>query len=166
MNVKEAIWSRRSIRKFKEGAVISKEDIKLLLEAGMMAPSARNRRPWEFIVVTNISLKKKLAEAQPYCRHLLDAYCAIIVCGKVEEPKTGFWQQDCAAAIDHIMLMAVELGYGSCWCGLYPVVERSNAVKALTGASGTPLGIIALGVPDESPEARGFYDPTAVRFID
>ena len=51
MNTLETIRSRRSIRKYKPGVEIPNEDIKQILEAAMMAPSACNTRPWEFVVV-------------------------------------------------------------------------------------------------------------------
>ena len=66
MNVTEAIRARRSIRKYKKGTVIPKEHIELILEAAMMAPSAGNTRPWEFIVIENRGILQKLTEINPY----------------------------------------------------------------------------------------------------
>lgn len=50
MNLYDAVRKRRSIRKYKPGKTVSDEDIHKILEAGMMAPSACNTRPWEFFV--------------------------------------------------------------------------------------------------------------------
>ena len=59
----------------------------------------------------------------------------------------------------------MELGYGGCWCGCWPVENRALALKELLGTQGMPLAVVALGVPDEAPAARGFYDPALVREI-
>ncbi|MDO4265983.1 MAG: nitroreductase family protein, partial [Eubacteriales bacterium] len=65
MDVREAIRGRRSIRKYEAGAVIPKKDIESILEAAMMAPSARNARPWEFVVVLNEEKKNRIMEFSP-----------------------------------------------------------------------------------------------------
>src|SRR5699024_7807166 len=68
MNVTEAIRKRRSIRKYQEGANIPQEDLDQILEAAMMAPSARNTRPWDFVVVENREVLNKFPDIQPYTR--------------------------------------------------------------------------------------------------
>jgi len=60
----EFIYKRRSIRKYKPDS-ISKEIIVELLKAAMAAPSGMNRQPWEFIIVTDASMRAKLADAHP-----------------------------------------------------------------------------------------------------
>ena len=77
----------------------------------------------------------------------------------------GFWPQDCGAAIENMLLAARAMGYGTCWCGCYPSEPRTDNVKAVLGCASVPVAIVALGVPDECPDARGFYDPERVRFI-
>ena len=61
MNVKEAILTRRSVRKYKPEPV-KEEDLKVILEAARQAPSAGNKQPWEFIIVKDQETKTKLAE--------------------------------------------------------------------------------------------------------
>ena len=119
MNISEGIRGRRSIRKYQEGAVIPREDFEKMLEAAMMAPSAQNLRPWEFLVVTNRELMEAITEVSPYTQMLKTASAAIVVCGlpKVQEGRCGaFWPQDCGAAIENLLLEAEALGYGTCWC--------------------------------------------------
>ena len=97
MNVTEAIRARRSIRKYKKGTVIPKEHIELILEAAMMAPSAGNTRPWEFIVIENRGILQKLTEINPYSRMLNTASAAILICARPELQSgicDGFWPQD------------------------------------------------------------------------
>ena len=82
MEVKEALLKRRSIRKFKED-LISDEIIEELLHAAMSAPSACNRRPWEFYVVTNKDKLLELKKASRFARY--DAPLAIVVCGNLSK---------------------------------------------------------------------------------
>jgi len=65
MNMLDLIKSRRSIRKYTSEPVTD-EQIKILLEATMAAPSASNRKPWEFVVVRDAGLRKQLSEVHPW----------------------------------------------------------------------------------------------------
>ena len=166
MDVFEAIYARRSVRKYKKGAPVAKESIQKLLDAAMHAPSAVNSRPWEFVVTDKREILQRLTEAHPASRMLLTASWAIAVCGRPDlQPKHNFWQQDCAAAAENILLAAADMGLGTCWCGCYPVADRAEGVKKVIGTEGVPVAIVAVGVPDEAPAARGFYDPSRVKFL-
>lgn len=170
MNVTEAIRARRSIRKYKT-AEIPQEDIDKILEAAMMGPSARNMRPYAFLVVKSEQKRRKIAEICPNFRMVSAASAAIIVCGRLDIAAGlghDFWQQDCSAATENILLQALELGYGTCWCGTYPVKERVEGVKKALGINNDdilPFSVIALGVADENPPAKGFYDKTRVMYF-
>ncbi|MCI7302617.1 MAG: nitroreductase family protein [Clostridiales Family XIII bacterium] len=168
MNVTEAIRSRRSIRKYKKGVVIPQEHFQRMLEAAMMAPSAGNTKPWEFLVVENRGILEKLTEINPYARMLRTASAAIVICAKPELQTgicSGFWPQDCGAAAENLILQAEDLGYGTCWCGMYPIQHRVEKAQALLRVTSIPYALIAVGVPDQAPEARGFFDPSRVRYI-
>lgn len=168
MNTSEAIRARRSIRKYQPGAPIPAEHVQQLLEAAMLAPSAVNSRPWEFVVVESPAIREQLMAVHPYTGMLKTASLAIVVCGRpdLQEGKCGaFWPQDCGAAIENLLLQAVELGYGTCWCGCYPAMERVEALQKILDVSSVPVAIVAVGVPDESPAPRGFYDPSRVKYL-
>lgn len=169
MDTLDAIRSRRSIRKYIPGADVPDADIKEMLTSAMMAPSACNTRPWEFVVVKNADVKAKITELYPYTSMLKTATVAIVVCGRPDLQEGvcgGFWPQDCGAAVENILLSALALGYGSCWCGLYPAdEERNSALASLLGVSSVPLACVAVGVADEKPNARGYYDAERVKFI-
>ncbi len=169
MNTIDAIKSRRSIRKYKPDAVIPDGDIEEMLTAAMMAPSACNTRPWEFVVVKDAAVRAKITEIYPYTRMISSASAAIVVCGRpdLQSGVCGeFWPEDCGAAVENILLSALELGYGTCWCGLWPApAEKNSALAALLGVTSTPLACVAVGVADENPAARGYYDPDRVRVI-
>ena len=169
MNVTEAIRARRSVRKYQPGVTIPQEHIDLMLEAAMCAPSACNSRPWEFVVVENAAMRQSLSAMHPYCRSLPDASLAILVCGAQPElanvPAEGFWVQDCACATENILLQATELGYGTCWCGVYPHRELANEVAKLVGVPSTPVSLIIVGKAAEAPKQRGWYDETRVKTL-
>ena len=165
MNVSDAIRKRRSIRKYKIGVKIPDEHIKRILEAGMMAPSARNTRPWEFVVLKSEEAKEKAVNIHPYAKHLKDASLGIIVCAKPSDIAEGYYPQDCGASIENILLEALELGYGTCWCGIYPREERIEPFKKEFNIDSIPLALIVIGVSDEAPNAKGYYDESCVKII-
>ena len=66
MELIEAIKSRRSIRQYEEGFVIPFEDLKKIIEAGMYAPSAMRRMPWEFLVITDQVLLSTIEKTHNY----------------------------------------------------------------------------------------------------
>lgn len=168
MDCTQAIRARRSIRRFKPGVSIPRADVERMLEAAMMAPSACNCRPWEFFVVENPERKAKLRHAHPFASMLDTASLAIVVCALPEAQKgavEGYWPLDCGAAVENLLLQAVALGYGACWCGCWPS-PRVSAIQDILGARSVPTALIAVGVPDEDPPARGFYQADKVTWLD
>ena len=121
MDVFEALRTRRSVRSFKEDK-IEEDKLNKVLEAGRLAPSANNRQQWRFVVVEDASLRDKLKEAvkQDFvsAAPVVIAACAVGVehvmsCGEKS------YSIDVAAAIDHMIIQAAELGLGSCWIGAF-----------------------------------------------
>lgn len=125
-----SIYNRRSIRKY-EDKNIPKSKLEQLVKAGMQAPSAHNKKPYEFIIVTEKELLNKLSETGLYCHMLKYAAAAIVVMSKADEQETPYWQADCGAVVENILLEATELGIGSCWIGEYPNIEKSQKVKEI-----------------------------------
>ena len=166
MDCSEVIRTRRSVRRYKKGEKIPAEHMHMLLEAAMLAPSAVNSRPWEFYVTESEEVLQKLMAAHPASRMLATASAAIVVCGRPDlQPNHGFWPQDCGAAVENILLQATALGYGTCWCGCYPSEPRTSNVRAVLGCESVPVAIVAVGMPDEAPAQKGFYDETRVHFL-
>ena len=168
MDCTQTIRARRSIRKFKPGDSIPRADVETMLEAAMMAPSARNTRPWEFFVVENAELRAKLRAAHPFSAMLDTASLAVVVCARPEDQKgavEGYWPLDCGAAVENLLLQAVALGYGACWCGCWPN-HRMSTLQDLLSTQSIPVALVALGVPDEDPPARGFYQADKVIWLD
>lgn len=170
MSMMETIKTRRSIRKYKEGMQVADEHIYQMLEAAMMAPSACNSRPWEFVVVKDKGLLEEIIKVIPSAAMLKTAALAIVVCGLPEVSLNccrgnEFWPQDCGAAVQNLLLCAKELGYGTCWCGTYPIASRVEGMQKLLNVESIPLATIAVGVADEEPAARGFYEEAKVKYL-
>jgi len=168
MELKDVLLKRRSVRKFTEEAV-SEEDINELLHAAMSGPSACNKKPWEFYVISNKDTLKELQSASKFTK--MQAPLAMVVCGNVSHALpmqlAEYWVQDCSAATENILLRVTDLGLGAVWCGIYPQKRAEKKVAEILGLSNKeiPLNIILIGHPAEEPEARDQYDEKRVHFI-
>ena len=105
----ETIFSRTSIRTYQDRTV-EPQKIELLLRAAMSAPSGKDQRPWEFVVVNERPILDSLAAALPYAKMLAQAPCAVIVCGS--PARSSYWYLDCSAAAENILLAAHSLRAG------------------------------------------------------
>ncbi len=149
MDTLETLFTRRSIRKYTREPV-SDEELHTILEAGMNAPSANNRQPWHFIVVDDREKLNSIMEVHPYSKMLAQAPLALVVVADTETSRSYF-PQDCAAAIENILLAAKALGLGSVWMGVYPNEARVTGIRALFNIPGpyVPVALVALGHPAE-----------------
>ncbi|MDR1787397.1 MAG: nitroreductase family protein [Treponema sp.] len=161
MTFTEALRARRSIRSYRAGD-LTQAQIDALLEAAMLAPSANNSRPWDFIVVRSRETLDKIADLHPYAKMLKEAPLAIVICIRELSP---FSPQDCGAAAENLLLAAADLGLGACWCGVYPRPELIAALQKTLGTEAIPFNVIAVGYPNESPKQRGLYDASRVTWV-
>lgn len=143
-----AIYDRRSIRKYTTDPV-SDEQIRALLEAAVMAPTAANRQPWHFVVITDRSMIDQIRATHPYAAMLAQAPVCICVCAEADP--AGYYQQDCGAATENLLLVAKDMGLGTCWLGVAPQTERMDPIASLLGLPQgiVPFNLIAVGWPDE-----------------
>lgn len=146
MDLFEAIRTRRSIRLYKDKPV---EEAKLgrILEAARLAPSASNRQPWKFIVITDAEVKEKLRSA--YDREwFISAPIIIVACAFpanawFRRDKKEYWQVDVAIAMQHLVLAARAEGLGTCWVAAFDEKEAKKALgipKDVQVVVMTPLG--------------------------
>ncbi|MCL1857935.1 MAG: nitroreductase family protein [Oscillospiraceae bacterium] len=154
MNLMEAIKGRRSIRAY-DSKPVEKEKIEAVLEAARLAPSARNRQKWQFIVVTDPEVKDKMLDACNNQQFIKQAPAVIVACGK--EPGIMSCEQpvetiDVSIAVSFIILKAYEEGLGTCWLGNF----NKDKVKAVLGIpeNVSVVAVTPLGYPAESPDAR------------
>jgi nitroreductase len=155
MEVLEAIETRRSIRKYKPEP-IPDGDLKKILEAARLAPSAGNRQPWRFVVVRDAETKRKMGEAARNQTWISDAGTVVAALAMPKDHPEVYarWvERDVMTAVEHMVLAAWSLGYGTCWIGAF----HEDRVKELLGIPEdmTVINLLPIGVPDQSPDARG-----------
>lgn len=156
------IQERKSVRSYIDKPV-TKEDLYVLLKAGMSAPSAADLRPWAFIAITDRSKLKELSDAMPHGKMLATAGAAIVVCGlldKVHPTTPDFWVQDCSAAAENILLAAEAKGLGAVWIGVHPVQQRVWDVRKVLGIPERviPLNILSIGAPKGLEKPKNKFD--------
>lgn len=159
--VMENILNRKSVRKYTKEEV-KKEQLEMLVRAGMAAPSARNSQPWLFFVINDRAILDNLAKQLPNAKMLLSAKAAIVVCGNLQKALEGdgreFWVQDCSAATQNILLAAESMGLGAVWTGAYPRKETVNIIKVELGLPEhiVPLNVIPIGwqTGEEKPKQK------------
>jgi nitroreductase len=150
MNTLETIMARRSIRRYRAEA-IPEADLKKILEAGHQAPSAANRQPWHFVVVSDPALKKAVAEACNGQMWMADAACILVAVG-LPEVTEKWYKVDVAIAMENMVLAAAYLGYGTCWIGAFDPAKVKELVKL--PAETDVVVCSPLGVPDVLPDPR------------
>ncbi len=154
--VYDCVMKRRSVRCF-EQKEISPEVLKKLVNAGRVAPSAANKQPLEYIIVSDPDLRDKVFEALKWAAYIAPegtpkerekptAYIIIVVNNK---HKIADFARDVGAAAENIILTALEEGIGSCWlrsvdrkkmCDMFQLPEHIEVDS-----------VLALGYPGESP---------------
>lgn len=141
-NFQSLIIKRRSIRHFTP-EVINEDHVKMILEAGLLAPTSKSSRAWQFIVVDDPDMLARLSQckeraAEPIGR----APLAIVVA--VDPTATDPWIEDASIAASYMQLQAAGLGLGSCWI----------QVRDRYAADGTPTEEYVqelLNMPDSLP---------------
>lgn len=163
------IFKRTSVRSYTDQPV-TKDQIELLLRAGMAAPSAKNVQPWEFVVIQDKESLLKITEFHPYASMLKQAPLAIAVCGNttkiVLEGIEDLWVQDCAAATENILLEATELGLGSVWLGIYPMKTFIKGIAELLILPDyiVPFSLLAIGYSDGDVTPKDKFNPERIHW--
>lgn len=157
----ENIMSRKSVRKYLPKPV-EKEKVQTLLKAGMAAPSGKDVRPWEFVVVTDRAVLDSMAAALPYAKMLTGAPMAIVVCG--DTTRSSYWYLDCSAATQNILLAAEALELGAVWTAAYPYDDRMAVVSRYTALPEhiKPLCVIPVGYPAMPHSPKDKWDASKV----
>jgi len=170
MDTLEAIERRRSVRRYLDRPV-EFEKITALLDAARKAPSAGNLQDWNFIIVSEKDLVKQAAQ---YCVEqywIQTAPIMIIVCALPEKHEMYYGLrgkrlyniQDCAAAIENMLLAATDMGLGTCWIGAFEE-EKIRALFAIP-QDVRPQAIITVGYGDETPPERSLTGIENITFF-
>ena len=167
MGLYEGLVTRRSVRKY-TGERIPEEAITKIITAGMHAPSARNKRPWHFVVIDDKNIFAEIMAFHPYASMLSQASHAIVVCGDENlHNGPGYYVMDCSAATENMLLAAHALGFGAVWIGIHPKPDRIEALTSLLGLPSniSPVALVSLGIPEETGEkTRQRYDRERIRY--
>ncbi len=161
------IMTRTSIRRYQEMPV-EEEKVEQLLRAAMAAPTAGDKRPWEFVVVTDREILNGISENVRAIRHAANAPLAIVVCGNMDKTFPGdgldYWVEDTSAATENLLLAAHALGLGAVWCGIYPMQERVTLLKEFLHLPDNivPLNVVTIGYPAETPAPKDKWDSSLI----
>jgi nitroreductase len=162
MELYECIKTRRSIRKYLDKEV-PWDLVSKIVDAGRLAPSAGNLQNWKFVVVLDDARREKIAEACLNQTWMNKAPVHIIVLAdpRVAERYYGargdrlYSVQNCAAAIENMLLMAHNVGLGACWVGALDENMVGRTIKIPEGVR--PQAIITLGYPGEKVKEPAKY---------
>lgn len=165
------IMTRASVRSYTKEAVAD-SIIEKILKAGMAAPTAANRQPWEFVVINDQALKDSITDDFQWTKMVKGSAFSIVVCGNMNKafdgdtPVRGNWVLDCSAASENMLLAAHALGLGGVWCGIYPEEDRVKTLRDILSLPDSlqPLNVIAFGYPEEKPVPKDKWNPAAVHY--
>lgn len=138
----DLILNRRSIRRFTDEPVAA-EDVQKILAAGLLAPTSKNKRAWEFVVVEDKEMLERLSNCKPVAAQAIaNAAFAVAVC--VDGTATDAWIEDASIASAYMQLQAADLGLGSCW------IQVRGRFDAMDAPSEEYIQE-ALGIPETFP---------------
>jgi len=152
MDVMEAIRERRSVRSYRKDPVPD-EKLKKILEAARLAPSARNSQNWKFVVVRDAARRKELAKAAADQYFVGEA--PVVIAAVALQPKyvmrceVPAYAVDLAIAVDHMTLVAVEEGLGTCWIGAFYQDEVKRILNIPRRYK--VVALLPLGFPADTP---------------
>lgn len=159
------LYERVSIRKY-EDRPVEEEKILAILKAAMQAPSATNQQPWEFYVVTNRELLKKLSEVSPYAHMTKDAPVAIVSVYRKECKVPEYAQIDLSIAMENLWLETNDQGLGGVWLGIAPNEERMKSVEEVLNIPDhlRAFAIFPLGYPAETKTQQDRFEEERIHY--
>ena len=164
MDALSAIFTRRSIRSYTQQPVTD-EIVKLLLQAAMAAPTAKNTQSYEFIVIRDQKTLQQIPNFHPFSKQVPNAQVAIVVCGNTKlQAAPGHWIPDASNASMNILLAAHSLGLGAVWTTFYPYEDRTAGIRKLLNLPDhiMPLNIIPLGYSAEQGNYQDRFKPDKI----
>ena len=172
MNLMDVILSRRSVRNYVDED-IDDDVLDRILEAGLLAPTSRNRKPCEFIVVKDKDVLKQLSESKASGSGML-ASCNVAIVVIADSDKADTWIEDSSIAMAYMDLMANYYGIGCCWCQSHlrfsgDGVKSEDVVRNILSSENKYriVGIFSLGVKefDLEPHTLSEIDKNKVKYI-
>ena len=152
--MKDMLLKRRSIRRYTD-KLVEMEKIDQLLRAALLAPTSRNTRAWEFIVVEDQGVLEKLSISKPGAQPLKGAALGIVIIANPDQ--SDVWVEDTSIATIILQLTAQSLGLGSCWIQIRERMHKEGitAEEYVREILGIPdslkvESIVSIGYPDET----------------
>ena len=147
MDALDVLKTRRSVRAY-SGQPVPREVVGDIIDCGRLAATAINIQPWEFVVVTDAALRRKLAQTADYGRFIADApLCVVVLCRD-----TKYYLEDGSAATQNILLAAHAHGLGACWVAGDKKPYAADICKMVGAPEGLRLvSLIPMGYPAENP---------------
>ena len=162
-----AIFSRRSIRKYKNQE-ITDEQLELLLRAGMAAPSGGNQQPWEFYVVRDPDTIRKLSQSSLYSGCAKFATVVIVPCYRTQDLMyPELVSLDMSACVENMLVEIESLGLGGVWLSIAPYEDRMRNVDMVIGTNDKlrPFALIPVGYPAMERHAGDRYEESRIHRI-
>jgi nitroreductase len=143
----EALKTRRSVREF-NNTPVSKDILEDIIDCGRLAATAINIQPWEFVVVTDPAMRRRIADATDHGKHIAQAAACVAVFCK----DTHYYLEDGCAATQNILVAARAHGLGTCWIA----GDKKDYAGRIAELLGVPQGyrlisLIAVGHPAKVP---------------
>jgi nitroreductase len=150
MSLIEVVLSSRSIRRY-EQKEIPRDVLDKILEAGRQAPSAANKQPWHFIVLTDSKIKRELSKGL-FNRFIKDAPVTVVGCAH-KDLIAGKWSiVSTTIALQNMVIAAWAMGVGSCWIGDF---KEEKVKRLLSIPENWNVGaLVSFGYPAEKPHSR------------
>jgi nitroreductase len=148
MDAIEVLKTRRSVRAYTR-APVPRKIIEDIVDCGRLAPTANNVQPWEFVVITDPELLRRIAVITEYGKFIADAPVCVVVLSR----DTKYYLEDGSAATENILLAARAHGLGSCWVAGDKKPYASEICRLVGAPHGYRLiSLVPIGYPAESPE--------------
>ncbi|MEG1528025.1 MAG: nitroreductase family protein [Clostridia bacterium] len=160
------IFERTSVRSYAQKEV-EEDKIQELLRSAMASPTALNQQAREYVVVTDKPTLAKLSKVSPGAIHLENAQLCIAVCFNNDLAiSVDYFQQDCSASTENILLSATSLGLGGVWMGIAPNKERMERVSQVLELPSNvlPFNLISLGYPKDKPTPKQKFNPKSIHY--
>ena len=138
-NLHQLLIERHSIRRYTDQPV-NAEDVSLILQAALLSPSSKSKRPWQFIVVENRDTLQQLAQCKDFgTKPIATAAFGVVVA--VDPSESDCFVEDASIAAAFMQLQATALGLGACW------IQVRNRFTA-DGNSAEDIIRETLGIPE------------------
>ena len=176
--VMQNILSRKSVRSY-NGDTIPAEVMENLLKAAMAAPSGRDWRPWQIVVMTDKSQYETVFAGNMNMQKFMESGAVVILCADTvhvgptrEDPDAmvpqpnALWRDDMGAVTENLLLAVEAYGLGACWTACYPYPDRMDPIRAALNlpASVVPYAVVPVGYPSSENSPKDKWDPTRVHY--